>query len=207
MWGTSPAYDLYRDYYYQYPSFVQEIKDVATAHGFDGEYEADEISWSTHEDPAGLPWTHSEIECAKYYARGIVMHLGLDMTVGVGNTGPHRTWSYDTIRSLATAMAGAEPANLPVQIQTTVTNTVSYTFSLPNDNHLIALWTDGVAVEDDPGIPITLTLPGFSDHKVMGVDVLHGFEQQMITGEQDGNLVIRDLLVKDYPILLRLSTP
>jgi hypothetical protein len=34
MYGTSPAYDLYKDYYYQYPAFVQEIKDVASAHGF-----------------------------------------------------------------------------------------------------------------------------------------------------------------------------
>jgi hypothetical protein len=40
----------------------------------------------------------------------------------------------------------------------------------------------------------------------MGIDVLHGFEQQMITSEEDGNLVIRDLLVRDYPIILRLSS-
>ena len=205
MYGTSPEYDLYREYYYQYPSIVQEIKDVASAHGFDGEYEADELTWSTPENPIpGQPWTYSETVCAKYYARGIVMHLGMDITAGVGGTGQHRTWSYETIQSLATVMAGAEPATLPVQIQTTVTNTVSYTFSLPNDDHLIALWTDGVAVEYDPGVSTTLTLPGFSDQRVMGIDVLHGFEQQMITGEEDGNLVIRDLLVKDYPIILRL---
>ena len=43
MHGTSPQFDDYRDYYYGYPDLVQEIKDVATAHGFDGEYQADEI--------------------------------------------------------------------------------------------------------------------------------------------------------------------
>ncbi len=35
-------------------------------------------------------------------------------------------------------------------------------------------------------------------------DVLNGFEQQMITSTEDGNLVIRNLLVKDYPIILHL---
>ena len=103
-------------------------------------------------------------------------------------------------------MAGAEAATLPVGIQSTVTNTVSYTFSFPNDDHLIALWTDGVAVENDPGITTTVTLTGFTDHSVKGIDVLHGFEQPAITGEENGNLVIHDLLVKDYPIILRLSS-
>jgi hypothetical protein len=60
-------------------------------------------------------------------------------------------------------------------------------------------------MEYDPGITTTLTLPGLSDQRVMGIDVLHGFEQRVIASEEDGNLVIRDLLVKDYPIMLRVS--
>ena len=84
---------------------------------------------------------------------------------------------------------------------------MSYTFSLSNGDHLTALWTDGVAVDDDPGIPATLTIPGFTEHTVTGIDVLHDFQQQLITNEEDGNLVIRDLLVKDYPIILRLYEP
>ena len=109
-------------------------------------------------------------------------------------------------RNLSTIMAGTKTANLPVQIQTTATNTVSYTFSLPNDDHLIALWTDGVALEYDLGITTTLTFSGFVDHQVTGIDVLYGYQQQMITSEEDGTLVIRNLLVKDYPIILRLNS-
>jgi hypothetical protein len=82
---------------------------------------------------------------------------------------------------------------------------MSYSFSLPNGDQLVALWTDGVAVEEDPGVPATLTLPGFSAQKVVGIDVLNGFEQQIITSMEDGNVVIRNLLVKDYPIILRLT--
>lgn len=38
------------------------------------------------------------------------------------------------------------------------------------------------------------------------IDVLYGYQQQVITGTVDGNLVIRDLLVNDYPVLLRLRS-
>jgi hypothetical protein len=80
-----------------------------------------------------------------------------------------------------------------------------YTFALPDGTHLVALWRDGIAVDNDPGVPATLSFPGFSTQEVVGIDVLHGFEQEMITEIEGGNLVIRDLLVKDYPIFLRLA--
>ena len=43
MYGASPQYDYYRQYYYDYPSIVEEIKNVASAHGFKGEYIAEEL--------------------------------------------------------------------------------------------------------------------------------------------------------------------
>ena len=49
MFGTSPTYEGTREYYYEYPSIAQEIKEVASARGFDGECEANEIGWSTPE--------------------------------------------------------------------------------------------------------------------------------------------------------------
>ena len=85
------------------------------------------------------------------------------------------------------------------------TNIRSYSFYLPNGDKLLALWTDGIAVDDDPGVEATLTLSGFSAQKVAGIDVLHGFEQQMMIDVVDGNLVIRNLLVKDYPIIFRIK--
>jgi len=39
----------------------------------------------------------------------------------------------------------------------------------------------------------------------MGIDVLNGFEQELITNLEGGSLVIRNLLVKDYPIILHLT--
>ena len=198
MYGTSPEYELYREYYYQYPSFLQEIKDTASTRGFDGEYQADEIGWSTPETAVpDQPWVYSPIVAAKYYSRGILMHLGMDIGVGAPD-------DNTVVHNLSTVMAGAKTVDLPIQIGSTITNTISYTFSLPNHDHLVALWNDGIAVDHDPGVSTTITLTGFTDHRVIGIDILHGFEQELITDTVGGDLVIRDLLVKDYPIILRI---
>lgn len=81
---------------------------------------------------------------------------------------------------------------------------MGFGFSLPNGDRLFATWTDGVAVDDDPGVSATLTFSGTSAQKVIGIDVLRGFEQELINEMEGGNLVIRDFLIKDYPIILRL---
>lgn len=204
--GTSPEYMA--EFYYNIPSLIQEIKDAASSHGFDGEYIVEEVLWRTPKDPHPLGYEYSEygeIPSAKYYARGIVMYRGMDLTTGLALENldelPHMV---RVIRNLCTVMAGAKPIELPIEIESEATNIRSYGFSLSNGDKLLALWTDGVAVDDDAGVEATLTLPGFSAQKVIGIDILNGFEQELVTSSEDGNLVIRDLLIRDYPIILRL---
>jgi hypothetical protein len=47
---------------------------------------------------------------------------------------------------------------------------------MPNGEKLIALWTDGVAVDEDPGVKVKLTLPGFTTQEALGIDVLDCFQ-------------------------------
>ncbi len=205
MYGPSPEVDYYRDYYYSYPSIVQEIKDEATAHGFNGKYICDEIVWRTEETYfEGEPWTYSERVAAKYCARGIVMNLGMDIAVTMAVASMQQTY-FTMQQNLCTVMAGAEPANLSVEMQSKATNIKSFSFSLPNGDKFVALWIDSVAVDDDPGINTTVIIPSVAAQKVVGIDVLNGFEQELITNTRDGDLVINNLLVKDYPIILRIS--
>jgi hypothetical protein len=205
MFGVSPEYNS--QYYYGYPSLVQRIKEVAAAHGFNGEYWGEELLWRSPDCPGCYPGDplYSNTVGAKYLARGIVMHLGMDLATQVTGNSTLRWTSFSTIRNLCTIMAGTRPVSLSVEIQSEATNIRSYSFSLAGGDHLVTLWTDGVAVDDDPGITTTLTLPGSSDQRATGIDVLYSFEQQVITDTEDGNLVIRNLLVKDYPIILRLA--
>jgi len=182
---------------------VEEIKELATSQEFTGEYLVEEILWKTARE---IGWPGEPVSApiaGKYYARAIIMHRGLNVIVSINLWGIRTI--FDLIHNVSDTMAGAKPISFPIEIQSEATNIKSYSFSLSNGDKLVALWTDGVAVEDDPGITTTLILPGFSDQRVTGIDVLHGFQQQMITDMEDGDLVIRDLLVKDYPIILRLA--
>ncbi len=204
MYGSSPEYDEHRQYYYDYPSLVQRMEDEASAHGFRGEYEADEIHWPTPAQPEpGWP-TYSNIQSIKYLTRSILIHRGMDVTVTqlllVGSSQLRRANAY-----LSTIMAGAEPTTLPVKIQSEAIHKTSYGFSLPSGDMLVALWDDAVAVDYDPGTPSTIIVPGHAGWRATAVDVLNGFEQTLISSDEGGDLVIRDFLLKDYPIVIRLS--
>jgi hypothetical protein len=208
MYGTSPEFDS--EYYYEYPAIVQEIKDVASAHGFEGDYEADELTWFTIEGTMWDGWSHrySDTVAAKYQARGTVMHLGMDVTAGIASALIFdTTWVAipSVIRNLCTIMAGAEPINLTIEIQSEATNIKSYGFSLSNGDKLIALWTDGIAVDDDPGVEANLTVQGITSEDVTGIDVLNGYQQSIIASSENENLAIQNLIVRDCPVILRIT--
>lgn len=98
------------------------------------------------------------------------------------------------------------PAVIPADVEGDSENIASYGFLLSGGHQLFVLWTDGEAVVDDPSVTATLTFPGVSDTTVIGIDILQGFEQELIASEEGGHLVVHNLLVKDYPIVLRLSS-
>jgi hypothetical protein len=199
FFGESPENEP--QYYYDYPATVLEIKNLASANGFSGEYIVTSIGWN--EDDYG------EVGAAKYMARGIVLHLGMDVVAGFSGQEPWRDEQRPEMRvarNLGTVMDTVRAASFPVQLQTTLTNTAIYTFAL-GDDRFVGLWSDGIATDFDPGVPATLTIPGLGDYSALGIDVLHGYRQPLVSENVNGDLVIRDLLVVDYPILLRLTAP
>ena len=207
-WETTPggeaAVEEWRVFYTNYPNLVQEIKNAATAHGFRGEYWAGWLSWwAPGHPPTSLPYPASTARSAKNIIRGIVTHLGL----GVGTYQPGIDFEPAIIqpafKNLCTAMAGPTPFDFSAVIEEKVADLKQHGFTLPNGDYILALWRDVEPGPDDAGVPVTITLPALAGYRAKGIDVLYGFEQQLITSDKDGDLVIRDLLVKDYPILLR----
>jgi hypothetical protein len=213
FYAASPEFES--EYYYEYPSIIQQIKDTARAHGFQGEYLAGEITWWTAEESGAKDWGiwYSDIAAAKYHARSIMMHLGMD--VGVNNNSTpsafaSRRIADNTISNLCTVMAGTRTIDIPLEFDREIANLQSYSFETTDGDILIAFWTDGIAVDDDPGITATLTLSNSSVGEAVGIDILYGFEQQIQANIENGNIVLSNILVKDYPIILRLenfSTP
>ena len=213
MYDVAPNVEMFRDYYYQYPAIIREIKETAEAHGFTGEYWGTDLSWGSYEicnfegcRGEGQYWElqETDLQVAKQYARVIVLELGMDVATGMDNFMEDRPWSYPTMRNLNTVMAGAQPIDITVKIETEATDVMSFGFNLPDGGRMFALWIDNIAVDGFPGVETRLAFVGLPDLRVVGVDVLHGFEQELITETESGNLVINNLMVKDYPIILRL---
>ena len=201
--GTSPEYMA--DYYYDYPNLVQEIKDVASSSGFNGEYLATEMHWRTSESLHPNEYDeYSKTSAAKYLARGIVMHLSTTSYAGIAECLECQP-KMNVIQSLSNMMAGANPIELPLEIQSQATNIKNYTFSLSNGDKLIALWTDGIAVDEDPGVDATLIINDITAQDVTGVDVLKAYQQSIITSNENGSLVVKNLIIRDYPLMLKIK--
>jgi hypothetical protein len=200
-------------YYQNYPQMVQGIKELATSQGFTGEYFAYDILWQTVDEPDwdnGPPVTPPI--AAKYFTRAITENrgLGANVTINTWFLEPERKnvpkTALSPIHNLCDTLAGAEPTDMTLSLKTDEdANVRYYAFTLPDGDTLVALWTNDEAVEKDPGVSATLTFPGSSAQSVTGVDVFNGFEQELITETVGSDLVIRNLLVKDYPIILRFS--
>lgn len=212
FYGASPSYGYdaqYGDpsaYYFRYPSMVEGLKVTAEASGFEGEYQVSEMGWPTPDTAIpDQPWRYSPAVAAKYYARGVVMHLGMGIDTIVGGMNVAYVPSYPTVQNLCTVMAGAGPEEVAVEVDSGAEDLRSYGFSLPDGETLVALWTDGAAAEDDPGVESKVVLEGFGGRSVTGIDVLLGYEQPLEAEGSVGDLILEDLLIKDYPILLRVS--
>jgi hypothetical protein len=179
----------------------------AAAHGFEGEFRGDELTWSSQNCDGCNPNDpqESNIVAAKYYARAILLHLGMDITPGVGGTSSSRKESYFTIQNICALLASARSAILPVTIQSEATRIKSFSFSLPNGDELLVVWNDVAAVNFDPGFPSTIDISGYAGSTVIGIDVIYGFSQELIASNENGDLVIHDFQLKDYPIIILLS--
>jgi hypothetical protein len=211
FYGPSPSYANVANYYYNYPDLVDEFKTLATNVGLTGEYRADEMMWIAFRDAEGAdpgqPWFYEELVVPKNYLRTSLMHLGMDIPAGVNVNAHGYPMVYYAIRNLATVMAGHKAANLDVTIESAANNIMSYGFTLSNGDRLFSLWTNGAAVEYDPGVKATLTFTFEDDMPaiVTGIDVLHGYTQPLAFEVDGNNLIIHDLRVKDYPIIIQFG--
>jgi len=190
-------------YVQEYPTLVQDIKNLAESNGFVGEYFADEILWHTVDEEGwdNGPPVSQEI-AAKYYTRAIAEHRGLGINVTINTF--FQVPFVEPIRNIAVSLAGAEPADFPITVETDeAANVRMYTFELPGGERLAAVWTHDEAVEEDAGVRATVTLPGFSAREARGIDVFHGFEQDLTIEAADGSTVVPGVMVKDYPVLIR----
>ena len=191
------------EFFDRYPAILAEIKSIARAHGFRGEFRADELRFATHSPSTTDPCTVSDRTAGKYYAREIIHHLGEDVGAGILLTGDTQV---EVMKHLGTLTAGARAAALPMAVSG-ASNVVSYTFGLPGGDRLVALWKDVDIVDVETATPVTLTVPEHGDYTPYGIDPLPGAQQRLAASTSANTLVVQNLLVRDYPLIVRLSPP
>lgn len=207
MYGPSPQYSETRQYYYEYPQLIRQIKGIAEANGFKGEYFADEMSWRTeHNRHFAEIWEYSEIQAAKYYGRGIVMNQGMDLWTGVGEEDVQPI--HQVVRNLGRVMSGSTPIDIKTEIAVGFNGPVSYcAFRYANGDKMLAVWTDAASQDYDPASSATITFADLVASKVIAIDTLYGVEQELVFKIEGEDTIVQNFLVKDYPILIRLNAP
>ena len=180
--------------------------------GFQGEYWGTDIGYCSAEyQPCGVDHEQEQQKTdkavAKFLSRIYIIQMGLDVGAGTESIqNISQPWTYPTVRNLNTILNGTTPTELTVEIENEAPHTATYAFMLPDGDILLAVWFDGNVESDDyPGDPTNLVIKKISAQSVVGIDVLHSYVQELITDIFAGNLVIYNLLIKDYPIIIRFS--
>jgi len=195
--------------YLEYPEQVNSIVEKALAHGFKGQFFANEIGFRTAStpDPFGYnEYFYTPIVAAKYYGRGIVFHQGKGFYTNVGledytSISPIK----NIVTNLATILAETDHVNLNVTIDSLAKNVYQYGFQNSNGNYLLALWSDQPAIDGDPAILTDIYLSIDNIRAITAIDPLYSYQQELIFKEENGQIVIKDFLLKDYPIFLKLQ--
>ncbi len=180
---------------------LPEIKALATAHGFQGQFRADDLKFPLASPYATATCAVLDRTAGKYYVRELLHHLGEDIAAGTHGV---RDTAAQVVQRLATVMAGAQPESWPLEVETTA-SVLTYTFALPGGDRLAALWHTTPITDEDTIISVTLRLPGLAvDTMMYAIQVLDGYQQRLVTVQEAEELVLQDILLREYPLLIRI---
>lgn len=200
------------EYYYGYVDMWNEIKANAEEHGFYGEYVADELNYRSVYSlnvlqPENGPYHPYEPEvAAKYIGRMIVINRGMDISIGTSGTDAHgRPDEGNMIRNLAYLMEGweAEPFDVTVESQGNLIRW--YTFTDDNGNRYIAVWNDGGAEVVSKDTACRITINGVESTTAEAWDPFTSLRQLLMFEVSNGDTVLDGILLKDYPIIIKVS--
>ncbi|MBI4552111.1 MAG: discoidin domain-containing protein [Candidatus Latescibacteria bacterium] len=218
--------------YRRYVADVQALKQRARAHGFQGTCMGTELTWSAPYPQAipeeRRPLVVSELLKAKYLARLMITHAWLDMPAFWNETWQDQLIDWDVglfrntfsadplnpmqpqpayyvLRTLSTVFEEAAPTDLAVEVRHTEKEVDVFSFTLPDGTLLVALWAAGTGGDQFPDIRADVVLPGLQCERAAGIDTLNGVEQELEVSIQGADTTLTGMLIKDYPVVLRLD--
>ena len=170
---------------------------------------------------------YSDIEQAKYLARDIVFNNGLGVvamqcdtyfgscsvcgmsltrvTQPADITTPQEPKpAYYVERTLSTVMNGFHSAQFPVNYTGKQRFDLAR-FKQDDGTVMAAIWFSGTASDSISEVKSDITFPGVTAKKVSVIDVMNGTEQELNFSVSAGDTLVKGMLIKDYPVVIRLA--
>jgi hypothetical protein len=200
------------EYYYGYDAMWRNIKQVAEANGFRGEYIADELDYRSNYSLNSLqpePGEYHPYEpevAAKYIGRMIAINLGLDISVGTSGTNAvERPSEGNMIRNMAYLFDGLRASSFPVDVESGSRPIRYYTFVDKNGSKYIAIWEDGEAKVVSGSLPVSIVVADTSAVSATALDPFKSTTQRLKFSNGGGDVSLSEINITDYPTILRID--
>ena len=111
---------------------------------------------------------------------------------------------YYVLRTISTILDNFRAAEFPVQFGGEH-QLDCYTFRRGDQELLIAAWIPGRTVDGIVEVRTDVTLPGLRLSNAVVYDIMNGTEQELILTPTAEGAVLKGMLVKDYPVFVRMT--
>lgn len=200
------------EYYYGYDALWKNIKNIAEASGFHGEYIADELNYrsnyslnSLQPEPGDYHPYEPEI-AAKYIGRMIAINLGLDISIGTSGTNAHeRPVEGNMIRNMAYLLDGLQASSFPLSVQSESNLVRYYTFVDKDGNKYIAIWDDGEAKVTSDSFASSIEVEDTSAVSVIAMDPFNSTMQEIKFADIENKVLLDGITITDFPTIYKIE--
>jgi hypothetical protein len=200
------------EYYYGYDEMWKNIKQLAEANGFQGEYIADELNYRSDYSLNALSPEEGNLHpykpeiAAKYIGRMIAINLGLDISVGTSGTNAYeRPIEGNLIRNLAYLFDRLHANSFPVTVNSESEHIRYYTFVDEHGNKYIAIWDDGEAKVTSDNFTGSIVVEDTSAISVIAMDPFNSTMQELKFTNIENKVSLDRINITDYPIIYKIK--
>ena len=112
---------------------------------------------------------------------------------------------YYVLRTVSTVLDGTKPADLNVEFSNKDQKFEHYSFELAGGGLMVGAWLPGKSVDRHSGFTTDVVVGVPKCSEVIGIDTLNGVEQELKFTQNGDRLVVPRLVIRDYPLMLRLQ--
>ena len=184
---------------------------------------ADEMNWFAPGEPASAQYGDgSELSQAKYLARFFAMNAAVDCGAvwwSLYNANGVQEWAVVRSSDLtpraaffaagctSTVLDNARPARdlRPEVVAGGSDDLVIRAYRCSQDRIVIGLWRAAACDDACRPAPVTLRLPQTVQGPIQLVDAVYGYQQPAVVLEETDGVMLKDLLVGDWPLFVQVS--